>query len=87
MRGKASKYFSIEKCCGELFSDFGARFYSHYTQKIFFQIGLSEVKKFQNDFHYSGPQKAHVVDTEFKIQVTQGVQNIQTRDGTPCITI
>ena len=39
MGGKASKYFSIEKYCGELFSVFGARFYSHYTQNKFFQIG------------------------------------------------
>ena len=49
-------------------------------------------KKIWNDwsrinFHYSGPRKAQLVDPEFKIQVTRGVQNIQTRVvGTPCIT-
>ena len=53
---------------------------------------LCEVKKLQNDwssinFHYSGPQKAQLVDPEFKIQVTQGVQNIQTRAGTPCTKV
>jgi hypothetical protein len=52
---------------------------------------LHEVKRFQNDwssinFHNSGPQKAQLVDPEFKIQVTWGVQNIQTRVRTPCIT-
>ena len=50
---------------------------------------LREVRKFKNDwssinFHYLGPQKAQLVDTKFKIQVTRGVQNIQTRVGTPC---
>ena len=30
---------------------------------------------------------AQLVDPEFKIQVTQGVQNIQTRVGTPCSPI
>jgi hypothetical protein len=39
MGGKASKYFFIEKCCGELFLVFGARFYSVVTENTFFQIG------------------------------------------------
>ena len=52
---------------------------------------LRDVKKFQKDlsslnFHYSGPKKTQLVDPELKIQVTQGVQNIQTRVGTPCKT-
>ena len=42
-------------------------------------IDLSSIK-----FHYSGPQKPQLVDPEFKIQVTQEVQNIQTRVRTPC---
>ena len=45
---------------------------------------LTKLKGHRWNFHYSGPQKAQLVDAEFKIQVTQGVQNIQNYVGTPC---
>ena len=73
-------------------------FCSFFTEKtipilILFNVRLSrlhELKKIWNDwsiinFHYSEPQKAQLVDPEFKIQVTWGVKNIKTRVRTPCI--
>jgi hypothetical protein len=47
-------------------------------------LPLTNLKGHRSNFHYSGPQKAQLVDPEFKIQVTQGVQNIQVCVRTPC---
>ena len=44
---------------------------------------LTKLKGHRSNFHYSGPQKAQLVDPEFKIQVTWGFQIIQTRVRTP----
>ena len=48
---------------------------------------LTKLKGHRSNFHYSGPQKAQLVDPEFKIQVTRRVQNIQTRVRTPCMHV
>ena len=48
---------------------------------------LTKLKGRRSNFHYSGPQKAQLVNSEFKIQVTRRVQNIQTRVRTPCISL
>ena len=45
---------------------------------------LPKLKGHRSNFHYSEPQKAQLVDPEFKIQVTRGVQNIQVCIRTPC---
>ena len=50
----------------------------------YFLSGRPQSVSISINFHYSGPQKAQLVDPEFKIQVTREVQNIQTRVGTPC---
>ena len=47
---------------------------------------LTKLKGHRSNFHYSGLQKAQLVDPKFKIQVTRGVQNIQTESGHPVIT-
>jgi hypothetical protein len=45
---------------------------------------FTKLKVHRSNFHYSGPQKNHLVYPEFKIQVTRRVQNIQVCVRTPC---
>ena len=45
---------------------------------------LTKLKGLRSNFHYSGPQKAQLVDPEFKIQVTRGYIQIRVRTPYRC---